>query len=123
MKRYDLTGLSVKQLIDHFIEVCLAQDRALRVEEVDKYNRLYDEMESIRGELKRRDGDQRRALVKLFQHPNPQVRLKSAISALAVDPDAARKTLQIISDRDEYPQAVDARGMMRALDEGRFIPE
>jgi hypothetical protein len=123
VKRYDLAGLSVKQLVDHFIEVCLAQDRAFLVDEVDHYNRLYDEMEAIREELKRRDGDQRRALVQLFQHPNAQVRLKSAISALVVDPDTARRTLQIISDRDEYPQAGDARGMMRALDEGRFIPK
>jgi hypothetical protein len=64
----------------------------------------------------------RRALIPLLEHPNPQVRLKSAITTLALAPEAARRALQIISDRNEYPQAADARGMMSDLDEGRFIP-
>jgi predicted transcriptional regulator len=36
--------------------------------------------------------------------------------------DAARQALQIISDREEYPQAADARGMIRAVDDGTFVP-
>jgi hypothetical protein len=56
-------------------------------------------------------------------HPNAQVRLKAATATLAVAPEAARQTLQIISDRQEYPQAADARGMMRAVDKGTYVPE
>jgi hypothetical protein len=48
--------------------------------------------------------------------------LKAALATLAVAPEAARATLQLISDRQEYPQAADARGMMRAIDEGTYVP-
>ena len=54
-----------------------------------------------------------------FLKPN---RLRSAFATLALEPEAARRTLQTISDRDEYPQAADARGMMRALDDGSYVP-
>jgi len=48
--------------------------------------------------------------------------LKSAIATLALVPDAARSTLQTISDQNEYPQAAYARDMITALGDGRFIP-
>jgi hypothetical protein len=80
-------------------------------------------MEAVEDALKSRNGDQRRALLPLFLHPNAQVRLKAATATLAVAPEAARQTLQIISDRQEYPQAADARGMMRAVDKGTYVPE
>jgi hypothetical protein len=38
-------------------------------------------------------------------------------------PEAARRTLQVISDRQEYPQAADARGKMRAVDKGTYVPK
>ncbi|HUU66071.1 MAG TPA: DUF2019 domain-containing protein [Methyloceanibacter sp.] len=79
-------------------------------------------MKSIEAELKRHDGDQRLALLSLLSHPNPQIRLKAAIATLAVAPDEAREALQNISDRNEYPQAADARGMMEALDDGSYKP-
>ena len=122
MKRLKLQDQTLEQLVDRFITIALDQDKALRRRAHAKFNRLFDEMEAIKLELKARTGDQRRVLVALFIHPNAQVRLKSAIATLAVAPEAARRTLQIISDRNEYPQAADARGMMMAVDAGTFIP-
>jgi hypothetical protein len=58
----------------------------------------------------------------LHNHPNAQVRLTSAIETLALEPIESRRVLQSISDRNEYPQAANARGMMMALDEGRYTP-
>jgi hypothetical protein len=123
MKDDRFEDMTVSQLVERFTSIAIAQDNALRLDEITKFNRLYDEMEAVEDALKSRNGDQRRALLPLFLHPNAQVRLKAATATLALAPEAARQTLQIISDRQEYPQAADARGMMRAVDKGRYVPE
>lgn len=122
MKRSSLGQLTVNQLVERFAEIGVEQDQALLYDEIAKYNRLFDQMWELVDEPKRREGDQRRALVALYNHPKAQVRLKAAIATLALEPDAARKVLQIISDRDEYPQAADARGVLSALDKGTYVP-
>jgi hypothetical protein len=77
-----------------------------------------DEIVAIKQELKSRAGDKRSALVPLFTHPNPQVRLMAAQWALAVAPQAARQALQDLSDRNIYPQAAYVRQTLMALDRG-----
>ena len=122
MKRASLSNMTVTQLVDRFIILGLQQDQAMLNYNSAEFNRLFDEREALEEELKKRPGDQRQALLPLLNHPNAQVRLISAIATLALAPEAARQTLQVISDRQEYPQAADARGMMRALREGAYIP-
>src|SRR5882762_6457710 len=103
MKDDRFEDMTVSQLVERFTSIAIAQDNALRLDEITKFNRLYDEMEAVEDALKSRNGDQRRALLPLFLHPNAQVRLKAATATLALAPEAARQTLQIISDRQEYP--------------------
>ena len=122
MNPSSLHDMSVDVLVEHFLSMALKQDKALLLDEITKYNRLYDEMEVVEGELKIREGDQRRALLPLLGHANVHVRLKAAIATLAVDLKAAQEALHKISDRDEYPQAAEARGVIQALDEGRVRP-
>jgi hypothetical protein len=122
MNRISLQRMSIEQLVERFIAVALDQDAAIAHDDNAKFNRLYGQMDAIENELKGRDGDQRRALVRLYDHPNAQVRLTSAFATLALSPEAARRTLQTISDRQEYPQAADARGMIRSVDDGTFVP-
>jgi hypothetical protein len=122
MKPANVEGMTVPQLVEYFTAIALAQDQAMRIDDNAAFNRLFFQMEAVEEELKRRKGDQRSALLRLLDHPNAQVRLKSAIATLALAPQAARQALQVISDRQEYPQAADARGMMRAVDDGTFIP-
>ena len=121
MKKPKLERLTVEQLVERFTAIALAQDEELRRNEHTKFNRLFDEMEAVKQELRSRAGDQRRALLGLYTHPNGQVRLKAAIATLGLAPVAARHILQLISDRNEYPQAVYARDMLDALDEGTFV--
>jgi hypothetical protein len=121
-RRNKLKSATAEELVQYFVAIAVVQDKAVRRGEIAKYNRLYGEMDAVGQELKQRPGDQRRALIPLYEHPNAQVRLKAAIATLTLAPDAARQTLQIISDREEYPQAADARGMMRAVDDGTFVP-
>jgi hypothetical protein len=50
-------------------------------------------------------GDERRALLLLYQHPNVQVRLAAAKATLALAPDAARRMLQTIADSRAQDEA------------------
>lgn len=122
MKDAALKDISVEQLVERFIKVTLGQFQAELYDENAKYNRLFREMVAIGQELKSRPGDQRRALIPLFAHPNPQVRLMAAELTLAVAPAAARQTLQDIWDRKEFPQAAYAMGTLRALERGDRKP-
>jgi len=122
VNRNKLERATEEELAEYFVAIAVVQDKAMRQGDHSKYNRLCGEMDAVERELKQRTGDQRRALIPLYEHPNAQVRLKAAIETLALAPDAARQALQIISDREEYPQAADARGMMRAVDDGTFVP-
>lgn len=122
MKQTNLDKISVHELVERFVSIAMAQDEALIADETAKYNLLYDQMEAVEQELKSRQGDARHALLDLFESKNTHVRLKAALATLAVAPKAARTMLQEISDSNEYPQAAEARSMMRALDEGRFVP-
>jgi hypothetical protein len=73
-------------------------------------------------ELKARDGDQRRALLKLYDHPNAQVRLKATKATLAVAPEVARRMLETIAESREFPQAGEAGMSIDNLDAGIFKP-
>lgn len=117
-----LHELSIDQLVERFAEIALAQDKALLMDEIATFNRLFNQMDAIKTELKSRAGDQRRALLGLYHHPNAQVRLKAAVATLAVAPKSARRKLQEIQDSHEYPQAGDAGMTLVNLDRGIFKP-
>lgn len=122
MKRNQLRDMTLDQLVQRFIAFALDQDKALLRNEHAKFNRLFDQMEDVKRELKARDGDQRRALLRLYDHPNAQVRLKAVKATLAVAPERARRMLEIMAESREYPQAGDAGMTIDALDRGIFKP-
>jgi Domain of unknown function (DUF2019) len=126
MKDTKLQALSVPELVELFAALGAEQDRAEKssaMGDIGKINRLFGQMEAVKEELKSRPGDQRRALLTLYDHPNMQVRLKAAKATLAVAPDVARKLLQAIVDSRWQPQAGDAGMCLWALDEGIFVPK
>jgi hypothetical protein len=122
MKRIKLQDLTVDQLVERFVEIGLDQDRALLENDVGGFNRLFDQMQVVNQELKSRAGDQRRALLSLYKHPNLQVRLKAAKTTLAIAPQAARDVLEAIKDSKMQPQALDAGMSLRNLDQGIYKP-
>jgi hypothetical protein len=79
-------------------------------------------MVDIRNELKHREGDQRHELLPLLDHPNVQVRLKAAITMLAVAPGLARAALESVRDSGILPQSADAEEMLEAVDDGSYVP-
>ena len=122
MKTPQLRNVPLRKLYERFIFASVDQHKSLVAGDHTSYNRLFEEVVAIEKELKRRGEDERRALVSLFSDPSAQVRLNAAIATLALEPEAARQALQLISDRNEYPQAPYARDMMWALDKGTYKP-
>jgi hypothetical protein len=122
MKGERFAEMSNGELVERFTTMALEQDEALLMDEIGKYNKIYDQMEAVKQELKARAGDQRRLLLPLLEHRNAQVRLKAAITTLAIEPEAARNALQKIVDQKEFPQAANARGMIEAVAAGRYVP-
>jgi len=114
--------MPLDQLIGLFVDICLAQDAALLDNDTEKFNRLFDQMRMVVEDLKSRPGDQRTALLSLYEHPNAQVRLKAVKNSLAVAPVAARRALQAIADSQEYPQAGEAGMSIVNLERGIFNP-
>lgn len=121
MKSSDPKSMTVVQLVERLTELALGQYSAEREGKIAKYNRLYDAIAAVAQELKNRSGDQRAALLPLFVHPNPQVRLVAAQKAFKAAPVAARQVFQDLSDRNIYPQAAYARQSLWALDAGESV--
>ena len=122
MRRVKLQNMTVEQLVERFTTAALAQDTALLMNDIAEASRLFWRLAEVEDELKGRQGDQRRVLLSLYDHPNAQVRLKAVKATLAVAPETARKELQAIANSREYPQAGEAGMSIRNLDEGIYKP-
>ncbi|QBR70677.1 hypothetical protein CU048_04605 [Beijerinckiaceae bacterium] len=119
MKR-KLEDLNVDQLVLRFAEIGVAQDQALLYDEYKKFKRLFNLMNEVDQELRRRGLEARMALLRLFNHPNMQVRLKAAKRSLGVAPEAARQVIEEIKKSQCFPQALEAGMTLRNLDSGLF---
>ena len=75
MKRKKISALSVEELVEEFAWLAIEQDYALLGNEQAKVNRLFWKLDAIENELKSRSGDQRTALLPLYNHENMQVRV------------------------------------------------
>ncbi len=114
--------LSVAELVERFTVLCVGQYEAELRGEGAKENRLIREMFKVREELKARPGDQRSALLPLYEHPNIQVRLMAAKETLAIAPSAARHLLETIKASGQMPQSMDAGMSLWNLERGVFKP-
>jgi hypothetical protein len=122
-RRIPLDRLTVSDLVQRFLSTTLAQYEAELRAENGKYNRLYRHAIEIENELKRREGDQRRALLPFLDHPNAQVRLMAAGSLLTIVPARAKKALETVRDSRIVPQSVSAGFMLDRIEEGSFVPK
>jgi hypothetical protein len=118
-----LESMTIDELVDRFADIGIAEDEALLDDEVGKFNHLFDQMDAVDRELRARGEKARVALVRLFDHPNMQVRLEAAKWTLGVAPVEARQVIQMISDWKLQPYALDAGMTLRNLDSGVFKPD
>lgn len=115
--------MTIPQLVESFAAAALAQDRAELVGETKEFPRLMQIIAALQQELKSREGDQRHALLALYDHPNAEVRLQAAMATLVAAPAEARKLLRTIWESNRFPQAADAGMTLAWLEDGRFKPE
>ena len=118
----DFHKQSIEELVKKFTELALRQYEARQNDELTKYNRLFQQMASVTEELRARSGDGRSALLPLYTHSNPQVRLMAAIKTLALAPLAARQVLEEIAAPKDGPESLDAGMSLWTLDQGIFQP-
>jgi hypothetical protein len=59
MKKVELDIVAIDELVTHFAQLGVAQDKALLGRRFAQFNRLFDEMNTVVNALKRREGDQR----------------------------------------------------------------
>jgi uncharacterized protein (UPF0297 family) len=123
MRSKKLTEMTVDELIERFAEIGLAQYQALDDDEYRKFNKLFGQMVEVDHALRARGQDARFALTRLYNHPNPQVRLQAAKRSLAVAPQAARQVIQAIADSKWPPQYFEAGMTLLNLDDGTFVPD
>lgn len=57
-----LGKLSTEELVNQFAEIATRQDQAIFRDDNAAFNRLFDRMDAVKQELKRRGSDQRHAL-------------------------------------------------------------
>ena len=114
--------MSVTELVERFAALSVAQYQAEIQGDIARQNKFIKQGWAVVDELKSRSGDQRSALLPLYDHPNVQVRLNAARLTLAVAPSVAREIIQAIADSRQYPQAGDAGMCLWALEQGIFKP-
>jgi hypothetical protein len=123
MTQLVLQDMSTDELVDLFAQNGIEQDSVIFKEQVSKYKKVFGLMAAIDAELKRRGPQARLALTKLYAHPNMQVRLQAAKCTRAVAPAEARRVIEAIAKSGRMPQAADARGSLRIMDEGLIKPD
>jgi hypothetical protein len=119
----NLSVLPVEDLVKEFERAAIEQSKAILYDDTPKANRLYRERKQIEAEIKSRDGDQRSALMKLYDHPNSRVRLTAAEATLAIAREAAFRTLTAIAATNDYPTAAEARSAIILLESGFYKPK
>jgi hypothetical protein len=122
MTKANLESVPVEALVERYAALGVAQYEAELDDNLRKFNRLFHDVTAIEAELKSRAGDQRTALLKLYDHGNMQVRLNAARVTLAVAPVAARGLLLAIRESRWMPQALHAGMSLRNLEKGVYRP-
>jgi hypothetical protein len=117
-----LSQFTTDELVQRFVELTAQHGNAIRYLETAKANRIFPKIKAVEGELKSRPGDQRRELLRLYDHPNAFVRLKAAKATLALMPSTARAAIQKIYDSKERPASFEAGMSLALLDEGIYKP-
>jgi hypothetical protein len=93
VKQLDLKRVATADLVKRYAATGIEEDNAEKTRNQKKRNQLRMQMFAIAKELKQRPGDQRRALISLYGHPNVEVQLMAAKSTLVIAPEEARRLI------------------------------
>jgi Domain of unknown function (DUF2019) len=104
----DLTTLSNQQLVDAYVELSRQQGAALLNEDTRKYNHLFDKVNAIYRELRKRGDDVRKAMLipllkrapgeSVIDYGTAQRRYNAAADLMGVAPDLAKPILEELAN-------------------------
>ncbi|WP_113888764.1 DUF2019 domain-containing protein [Roseiarcus fermentans] len=97
MKEIDYSSKSTSELIKIFEQACLEQYDTYITDDLETYDRNYDIQKLVTKELAFRGQSDRRSLLALLSHENPEVRLRAAKRVYPVARDQARKCLEALA--------------------------
>ena len=117
-----LEELTIDELIARFILIGEKQYPLTLRGEVKKYNLLVENEGKINKELRRRGIEARLELVKLFIHPNIQVRMNAARRSLGIAREPALNVLRQITKEDFGPFRLDAGMAIALVEDGTVNP-
>jgi Domain of unknown function (DUF2019) len=123
MRENNLNILNKADLVDLFCALGVLKDQAMMTDDDAEAVRIFHHMEAIEAQLKSRKGDQRRALLALYDHRNACVQLTAAKATLAVAPVEARRKIENIAEGQYMHYSGDAGMCLEMLDSGRFVPD
>jgi hypothetical protein len=111
------------ELVSQFSEIAKVRGEATMMLDTRRANACFDRMKTVDMEMRARGTEARKALIPLLSDPDRYVRYYAAIYLLALAPDQARAILEWNTKFEVGILAADARGMLRALDEGTYKPD
>jgi HEAT repeat protein len=108
MSKSKLSKFTPQDLISRFRGYALEQQSALLDSNTRRYNQLYDKIQEIMDELRRRGPQAVGSLLTLLDDPNLRVRYEAAIRLVDFAPRAAVAALRQVVESQEMPVAGDA---------------
>ncbi|HLN23798.1 MAG TPA: DUF2019 domain-containing protein [Patescibacteria group bacterium] len=118
LEKYDLPSMCIDDMMALFEHACMEQYDTYVDDDLKKYNINYNIMIAVNDELKARGVQARLSLLRFFDHPNLQVRVKAATLTYRVAPEAARRCLDDIAKAGFPDQSLAAGMTLRAIDNG-----
>jgi hypothetical protein len=118
----NLKRMSVDELVELFRTHALEQYQAMLRGEQSKVNAAFWKLVEVSDELKSREGDQRSALLRLYDDKNSQVKVKAMKHTLAVARERAIEGLSKLRANKNDPVCLEAGMCLWAMEEGIFKP-
>lgn len=116
MTKFDLKRATVEELIERFLSLGIEQDKMEMEGFGSRANRAIRARLDVEDELKGRDSDARRLLVRFYEHQNIQVQCNAASATLALFPEkgpSEARTDQKPEARSDEPGGRDDLGQHR----------
>ncbi|MDO9439854.1 MAG: DUF2019 domain-containing protein [Beijerinckiaceae bacterium] len=108
MKKGEVAKLITPELVARFEKLALDQEVEMLAFRNSRYNKLLREITDVLEELKSRDGDRRRDVLKFLAHESLHVRFVVASHCNDLDPARSRTILREIADYGMQPYALNA---------------
>jgi hypothetical protein len=117
MSELNYSQMTLDELLRRFEDACLRQYDTWITDDIEQFNADYRILVAVKDELKARDPQARRFLLRLLIHENPQVRLQAAKFVYPAAPEEAKACLQEIRKAKLPDQSLDAGMTLRGLEE------